>query len=373
MKARSTRRRSTASQRLFHHVIDIVPTIYEAVGVTAPRQVNGVDQMSIDGISMVYTFADAAAKGRRTTQFFDIMGSRGIYQDGWFADTFGPRTPWVPGMPKDIGAWNPENDVWELYNLDEDWSQANDLATKMPERVKYMRNLFLVESAKNQNLPIGGGLWTIVLNPEDMVSTPYSEWTFRDPLIGMPEFTAPKLGKFDNAVSMDLDVPANANGVLYALGSFSGGLALYVKDGVLNYEYNLFEIQRTKIKATDKLPEGKVKVEVESRLAAPKPGSPLDVTLKVNGQVVAQGRVPITATFAFTANDCLDIGSDLGSPVSPDYFDQAPFAFNGKIGTTKISYLNRKETGSSLPPPQMTDSREQRKGIDSGSSPGRTT
>jgi arylsulfatase len=154
----------------------------------------------------------------------------------------------------------------------------------------------------------------------------------------MPEFTAPKLGKLDNNVSMEVEVPANANGVLYALGGFSGGLSLYVKDGVLHYEYNLFEIDRTQIKAKDKLTTGKVKIEVESRLAVRKPGAPMNVTLKVNGEVVAQGRVPITAALGFTANDCLDIGSDLGSPVSLDYFDQAPFAFNGKIVTTRIMY-----------------------------------
>jgi arylsulfatase A-like enzyme len=322
----------------FHHVNDVVPTIYEVVGITPPRVVNGVDQMSIDGVSMAYTFADATAKGRKTTQFFDIMGSRGIYHDGWFADTFGPRIPWVPGLPKGIATWNPDNDVWELYNLNEDWSQANDLAAKMPERVAYMKNLFLVESAKNQNLPIGGGLWTIVLHPEDMISTPYTEWTFSGPITGMPEFTAPKLGKLNNNVSMQVEVPANANGVLYALGGFSGGLSLYVKDGLLHYEYNLFEIDRTQIKAKDTLPNGKVKIEVESRLVAPKPGSPMNVTLKVNGEVVGQGRVPITAVLGFTANDCLDIGSDLGSPVSLDYFDQAPFAFSGKIVMTRITY-----------------------------------
>src|ERR1017187_486975 len=322
----------------FHHVNDIVPTIYEVVGITPPRVVNGFDQMSIDGVSMAYTFSDATAKGRKVTQFFDIMGSRAIYHDGWLACTFGPRNPWVPGLPKGITTWNPENDAWELYNLDEDWSEANDLATKMPEKVASMKNLFLVESAKNNNLPIGGGLWAIVLHPEDLPTTPYTEWTFSGPITGMPEFTAPKLGKTDNTVSMEVEAPANANGVLYALGGFSGGLSCYVKDGVLCYEYNLFEILRTQIKAKDKLPAGKVQIEVESKLAVPQRGAPLDVTLKVNGQVVAQGRMPVTAALGFTANDCLDIGSDLGSPVSLDYFDQAPFAFNGKILTTKIAY-----------------------------------
>ena len=322
----------------FHHVIDITPTIYDVVGITPPRVVNGVDQMSFDGVSMAYTFNDASAKGRRTTQFFDIMGSRGIYHEGWFAGTFGPRTPWVPGMPKGIESWNPENDPWELYNLDEDWSEANDLAAKMPEKVGYLKNLFLVEAAKNQDLPIGGGLWAIVLHPEDLISTPYTKWTFDGPIIGMPEFTAPKLGNRNNIVSTEVDVPENASGVLYALGSFSGGLSCYVKDATLCYEYNLFEIWRTQIKAKDKLPTGKVKVEVESKLVAPKPGAPMDVTLKVNGKVVAQGRVPITAMLGFTANDCLDLGSDLGSPVSLDYFDQKPFKFNGAIKQTHVEY-----------------------------------
>lgn len=327
----------TTPRAQFHHVIDIVPTIYEAAKITPPRVVNGFDQDKIDGVSMSYTFADAKAKDRRTTQFFDIMGSRAIYHDGWLACTFGPRTPWTPGTPPGIATWNPENDKWELYNLSEDWSEANDLAAKMPEKLAQMKSLFLVESAKNKNLPIGGGLWTM-FHPEDAPATPYTEWTFSGNIIRMPEFAAPKLGKFDNNVSMDVDVPANANGVLYALGAFSGGLSLYVKDGVLSYEYNLFEIQRTQIKATEKLPVGKVKIEVESRLAAPKAGAPLNVTIKVNGKVVAQGQVPMTAPLTFTANDCLDIGSDLGSPVSLDYFDLAPFAFNGAIATTKISY-----------------------------------
>jgi arylsulfatase len=138
---------------------------------------------------------------------------------------------------------------------------------------------------------------------------------------------------------MELDVPANANGVLYALGAFSGGLSCYVKDGVLSYEYNLFEIDRTQIKAKDKLAAGKAKIEVETRLLAARPGAPAQITLKVNGKVAASGKVPITAPLCFTANDCLDFGSDLGSPVSLDYFDQAPFKFNGTLGTSTIKYV----------------------------------
>jgi arylsulfatase len=176
-----------------------------------------------------------------------------------------------------------------------------------------------------------------MFHPEDAPASALTEWTFDAPLTRMPESAAPKLGKQDSLVSMEVDVPENANGVLYALAGFSGGITCYVKDGFLCYEFNLFEIQRTKLKSNDKLPTGEVKIEVESKLAA-KIGGPMDVTLKVNGKDVAQGRVPAAMSLHFTSNATFDIGADLDSPVSLDYFDQAPFAFNGTIGTTKISY-----------------------------------
>jgi hypothetical protein len=157
----------------------------------------------------------------------------------------------------------------------------------------------------------------------------------------MPEPAAPKLGKVDSLVSMEVEVPANANGVLYALAGFSGGVTCYVEDGILSYEFNLFEIARTKIRARDKLPAGKAKIEVESKLVD-KIGGPMNVILKVNGKTVAQGTVPAAMSLHFTGgNETFDIGSDLGSPVSLDYFDKAPFAFNGSIGTTKITYLKK--------------------------------
>ncbi len=319
-------------------MIDIVPTIYELTKITPPRVVNGFEQDSIDGVSMVYAFGDARAPGTRKTQFFDIMASRGIYHDGWFASAPGPREPWVGGMPKGIKEWSPLTDKWELYNIDEDWSQANDLAATNPQKLEEMKALFLLESTKNKNLPIGGGMWsTAMFHPEDAPASSLTEWTFDGPMTRMPESAAPKLGKNNSIVTMDVDVPANANGVLYALAGFSGGVTCYVKDGYLCYEFNLFEVQRTKIRAKDKLPTGKVKLEVESKLAA-RIGGPMDVTLKVNGNVVAQGRVPAAMSLHFTSNSTFDIGTDLDSPVSLDYFDQAPFAFNGTIGKTTIVY-----------------------------------
>ena len=327
----------------FHHCNDIVPTIYDVVGITPPLQVNGIPQDPIDGVSFAYTFDDPKAKGRLLSQYFEIMGSRSIYHDGWMASAFGPRAPWEKGLPPGIREWTPDKDVWELYNLEEDWSQANDLAAKMPEKLAQLKDIFLIEATKNKVLPIGGGLWIPLLHPEMRITPPYTEWTFYGDTVRMPEVCAPALGNKPNIVTIDADIPANANGVLYKLGGNSGGLTCFVEDGILCYEYNLFIIQRTKIRAQQKLPTGKVKIEVETTYLVPRPGGPLSITMKVNGQVVATGQVPISAPLLFTANDCLDIGIALGSPVSLDYFDKAPFKFNGTIEQVHVAYLVPKQ------------------------------
>ncbi len=323
----------------FHHCNDIVPTIYEVVGVNAPREVGGVTQDPIDGVSFAYSFDDPKAEGRLRTQYFEIMGSRSIYHDGWMACAIGPRLPWVTGMPPGIREWTPDKDVWELYDLAKDWTQANDLAAKMPEKLAQMKELFLIEATKNKALPIGGGLWVPLLHPEMRVAPPNTEWNFTGDITRMPEFTAPALGNKPNLVTIEAQIPANANGVLYKLGGNSGGLTLFVENGILCYEYNLFLIMRTKIRAKDKLPVGKAKIEVETVYAEPKPAGPLKVAINVNGKAFASGVVPVSAPLLFTANDCLDIGIALGSPVSLDYREKAPFKFNGAIYKVNVKYI----------------------------------
>ena len=339
----------------FHHVNDVVPTIYEVVGITPPREVNGTPQDSIDGVSLAYSFDDPRAPGRLLTQYFEVMGSRGIYHDGWMASVFGPRVPWVLGLPPGIREWTPDQDTWELYNLDEDWTQNNDLAARMPEKLAQMRELFAMEAARNKVLPIGGGLWIPVLHPEMRIAPPYREWTFSGNITRMPEFCAPALGNKPNLVTILADVPANANGVLYKLGGCAGGLTCFVEDGILCYEYNLFIVQRTKIRAREKLPTGKVTIDIETTYAELRPAGPLDVTITVNGRRFAEGRVPISAPLLFTANDCLDIGVALGSPVSLDYYDKAPFKFNGTIEQMTVKYKAfPKPAAAAAPSPAAT-------------------
>ena len=328
-----------APRTQFHHCNDLVPTIYEVLGITPPRIVRGVEQQPLDGVSLAYTFDDADAEGRLRTQYFEIMGSRAIYHDGWMASAFGPRAPWVPGIPEGIHDWTPDQDQWELYNLETDWTQAHDLAAEHPEKLAQLKETFAIEAARNSVYPIGGGLWVVVYHPELRISTPYREWTFTGDIVRMPEFCAPALGNRANTVVIDADVPESANGVLYALGGSGGGLTCYLDDGYLCYEYNCFILMRTKVRSARPLSPGRVKIEVTTTYAEARPGGPLNITLTADGEQVASGQVPVSAPLLFTANDCLDIGTCLGAPVSLDYYDRAPFPFNGTIDTVSVRYL----------------------------------
>ena len=316
----------------FHHVNDIVPTIYEILGIQPPKVVDGFQQDPIDGTSLAYTFADATTPGRKHTQYFDNNGSRGVYQDGWFASTFGPLTPWLTVSPG-LATWDSAKDVWELYDLTTDFSQAHDLAAQEPQRLAAMQALFLDEAKENQVFPIGAGIW-LRIHPEDRVKTPYTSWQFDATTTRMPEFTAPGLGRESNHVTIDAEVSENASGVLYALGGASGGLTLYMDKGRLIYEYNMMIIERYGVGTADKLAPGKHQIEVDTSIA--KPGAPAEVVLTVDGSEVARTTVARTVPAAFTASETFDVGTDLGSPVSLDYFDRRPFAFDGKIDSVRV-------------------------------------
>jgi arylsulfatase len=316
----------------FHHVNDIVPTIYEVLGVTPPKVVDGFEQDPIDGTSLAYTFADPKAQGRKQVQYFDNNGSRGIYQDGWYACTFGPLTPWLTVSPG-LATWDSNKDVWELYDLRSDFSQAEDLAAKEPERLAAMQALFLEQAEANKAFPIGAGIW-LRIHPEDRIKTPYTSWQFDSATTRMPEFTAPGLGRESTHVTIDAELPENASGVLYALGGASGGLTLYMDKGRLVYEYNMMVIERYGVGSAEKIAPGKHRIEVDTTIA--KPGAPAEVVLSVDGAEVARTQVARTVPAAFTASESFDVGTDLGSPVSLDYFDRRPFAFEGQIDSVKV-------------------------------------
>ena len=321
----------------FHHVIDIVPTIYDLLGITPPEMVDGVTQDPIDGVSMAYTFNNATAPEQKPGQYFEIMGSRGYYEDGWMASASGPFTPWLASIDPSIATWTPDRDTWELYDLNNDFSQAHNLAQIYPEKLQRMKAKFDLAAQENKVYPIGGGLWSVVFHPEDAPSNRATEFHYTQNVTGVPEFTAPKLGSRSSRVTIETELNDNAQGVLYALGGYSGGLALWLDSGQLNYEYNLFEVERTHMTSNRPLPTGKVKFVIDSETTG-KGSNSMTITVRANGCKIISGTVPRIAPLGFTANDAFDVGMDNYSPVSEAYFERGPFKYNGVISKFDVKY-----------------------------------
>ena len=318
----------------FYHVNDIVPSLYDVIGIKAPKVVNGFPQDPIDGVSMAASFTNAKAPENKHVQYFDNNGSDGIYQDGWYACTFGPLVPWLNAQ-KGLADWDSSKAVWELYDLSNDFSQMHDLAKANPGKLEEMKKLFLAQAKENKVFPIGAGIW-LRIHPEDRIKTPYTSWTFDDTTTRMPEFSAPAIGNTSNTITIDLECGAEASGVLYALGGAGGGLTCYMDKGHLMFEYNLMIIDRSLAKSREMITPGKHTIVVETTLKAPKPGAPADIVLSVDGKEVARAAVKMTVPAAFTASESFDVGVDLGSPVSRDYFERRPFKFDGKINKVRV-------------------------------------
>ena len=325
----------TTAREQFLHVNDIAPTVYEILGIKPPKVVNGYEQDPMDGTSFAYTFDDATAKNQKHTQFFDNNGSRGIYHDGWFASTFGPLYPWVSAQ-KGLADWDSNKDVWQLYDLSSDFSQAHDVASEHPEKLAELQKLFLAEAKDNKDFPIGAGIW-LRIHPEDLATTGYTSWKFNSNTNRMPEFTAPGLGRVSNTVELDVETGDTANGVLYAMGGLGGGLTLYMDKGHLIYEYNLMIIEQYVAKSEQPLTPGKHKIKVTTVIEGNKPGGAGTVTLTVDGKDVGTTDLKRSVPLIFTASETFDVGVDLGSPVSINYDDRRPFAFDGKINTVDVS------------------------------------
>ncbi|HJH28189.1 MAG TPA: arylsulfatase, partial [Methanosarcinaceae archaeon] len=248
----------------FHHVNDIAATIYDILDITSPDVVDGFKQQPLDGVSMAYTFDNPDAKAADKTQYFEVMGSRGVYHNGWFAGAHSPRIPWSTDISR-IADWDPAKDEWELYNLNNDYSQSKNIAKENPEKLAEMKVLFDKEATDNLVYPIGAGLYTVVFSPSEMPSSPLKEWTFYEGQTRIPEALAPKFTSGRSKVAViDAEIEKNAEGVLYALGGTLAGFTLYMDKGILKAEYNAMTLNRYKISSKSAIPTGKVKIEVET-------------------------------------------------------------------------------------------------------------
>jgi arylsulfatase len=324
----------TTPRSQFTHVNDVVPTIYETLGITAPEVVDGHEQDPMDGVSFAYTFDSSDAPEQKSTQYFEIMGSRGIYHEGWMAGTFGPRTPWVATMP-DIGNWDPMQDKWELFDTRSDYSLTHDLAAERPEKLEEMKSLFMQEAVSNKVLPIGGGLYT-VLYPQESKRSTNTEWTLFPGMTRIPESQAPNVRNGNLRAEIEANVPENVNGVIFAMGGYAGGVSLYALDGQLYYEYSGLLLKRDKINV-GALPAGDTTIAFEMR-TPPGRGVPGELTFWINGKEAATGTVQRTVA-GFTASETFDVGVDTNSPVANDYFDRAPFAFEGTLNRLHFKNL----------------------------------
>ena len=313
----------------FHHVIDIVPTILEAAGIKAPELVNGIAQKPLEGVSMAYTFdkANATAPSPHKIQYFEMLSNRGIYNDGWYANTTPPIGPWVLNatMP-DVNAYK-----WELYDLTKDYSQANDLAAKMPDKLKEMQALFLQEAAKYNVLPLNNSTFARAIEPHPSATAGQTCFTYSGVMPGIPDGNAPNILAKSYKITAEIEVPTGGgDGMIVTAGGRFGGYGLYLLKGKPVFNYNMLMLNQFRWEGQQPLSAGKHTVVFDFTYDGPGIAKGGTGVLKVDGQVVATQKIPHTIAFLMVNDETFDVGVDTRTPVNDkDY--QVPFRFNGKI------------------------------------------
>ena len=334
----------------FSHVIDVVPTILEVAGLPEPSSVNGVAQKPMEGTSMAYTFDAPDAEERHVTQYFEMFGNRGIYHEGWTAVTR-HSLPWITREWPSFDA-----DEWELYDTTTDWSQARDLSGEMPDKLRELQQLFLIEAAKYNVFPLDDRRYerfnAAVAGRPDLPGG-RTTMTFYPGMDHLMENTVLNVKNRSHTVTAEIEVSEGAtDGVLIAQGGRFAGWSLYVKDGLLKYAYNWFDSEHTTIAASEPLPTGEVvNVRYHFDFDGGQPGSGGTGRLHIGDRLVGEGRIERTVPFVFSADETMDIGSDLALPVTDDYLEGHGNAFQGKIHWVRIdledddvSHLEPEET-----------------------------
>jgi arylsulfatase A-like enzyme len=309
----------------FHHLIDIAPTILEAAHLPEPVSVDGARQLPIEGVSMAYSFGDAAAPGRHVTQYFEMFANRGIYHDGWIAGARGGRLPWIPNVQSDF-----RTEPWELYDLNTDYTERRNLAAAHPGRLRELQDLFASEARKHQ---------VFTLDPRDLERTPTSlrpslnpnrtVFTYYAAPLSLYYSFAPAVANRSFTISAEVAVSKNGrDGVIFADGGRFGGHTLFVKDGRIHYTYNFVGKEVTVLASPDALPDGVDTIGLQLHYDGGGIGKGGTAVLTVNGRTVDEKRVPHTTPSRFSSDEPFDVGYDTLTPVG-DY--SSPFRFQGEI------------------------------------------
>ncbi|MBY5819823.1 arylsulfatase [Rhizobium leguminosarum] len=326
-------------RRQFSHVIDIVPTILEASGIPAPDKINGIDQKPIEGTSMMYTWdkVSADAPTKHTTQYFEMLGNRAIYQDGWVAATTPATLPWelsTKTPPDVITGYN-----WELYDVNDDPTQSNDLAAKMPDKLKQMQDLFYSEAKKYHVLPLDNSTLARWNAPRPDLTAGRTEFSYAGELIGVPKSAAPSILNKSYTITAEVEIPdGGAEGMIVTEGGRFGGYGLFLSKGDFGvgrsrvvFLYNLLDLKRTMWEGPE-LEPGKHTIVFDFKSDGPGLGKGGAGILSVDGQEVARNSLEHGTPVTFPEDETFDIGQDTRTGVAlVEYRYDAPFKFTGKI------------------------------------------
>ena len=326
----------------FHHFIDIAPTLLEAAGIPQPVMVNGIAQKPIEGVSMTYTFdkANANAPSTRTTQYFEMMGNRAVYHEGWIAATTPPAGPWLMGtgkLPNVVNGYK-----WELYNIADDYSEYTDLATKMPDKLRDMQELFLVEASKYNVLPLDNDVLQRILTPRPSPTTGKTVFTYSAEVSGVPPASAPNIIGKSYSISAEVEIPeAGAEGMLNTNGGLFGGYGLYLVKGKPVFTYVQLTAERFRWDGPAALTPGKHTIMFDFKYDGGGFGKGGTGVLSVDGKEVDSKRMPYTIPFMISMDESFDIGNDTRYGVDNNDY-QVPFPFTGKLDklTIRLNPLN---------------------------------
>lgn len=316
----------------FSHVTDIAPTLLEVAGVKAPDILNGVPQKPIEGVSFAYTFNDAAAAERHKTQIFEMGVARGMYQDGWMASSIA-FPPWQPNR----AGFDVDKTKWELYNIDKDFSQADDLAVAEPQKLRALEDLWWAEAARHDVLPLdwrGAERLSDEVTGRPSLAAGRTSFIYETPLAALPEASAPDLKNKSLTVTAEVEITRGTEGMIFTQGGFTGGWGLYIQQGKLIALHSYIALERYRVVSTEPLPTGKVTLAMDFKYDGGGMAKGGTITLFANGNKIGEGRVDKTTPFKYALSEGQDIGEDSGTPVDFDY--TPPFKFTGKLGQVTV-------------------------------------